>query len=169
MPLSFADQLAAFRVRTADPGFAGLILRSTERHNITAGLLLGALRLRRVAFLTTPQTRDFPQYIADLLGICADTWEIPKTDHGDTSQVYQSIKALRKLWGDITDPARIAVDVPGGRKSMSVGLEKAAHILGLRTIYVVLPLPARCSRRRSATLPSRVPTSPRCSTTAAWS
>ena len=134
--MDFAEELAAFRTRTTDPGFAGLIMLGTEQHNITAGLLLGTLKIRRVAFLTTPETRNFPQFIAGLLGLTTTDWDCPADDHSSTLQVYRAVKALRKKWSDITDAAQIAVDVTGGRKPMSVGLEKAAHMLGLTTIYV---------------------------------
>lgn len=134
--MDFADELAAFRARTVDPGIDGLILLGTERHNITAALLLGTLAPRRVAFLTTPETVGFPAYIAGLLGRSPAGWACPPHDHSATQQVYSSVKALRQAWAEIADPARIAVDVTGGRKPMSVGLEKAAHLLGLTTIYV---------------------------------
>jgi CRISPR-associated protein (TIGR02710 family) len=134
--MEFTVQLQHFRERTADPGFEGLILLGTERHNITAGLLLGTLSAPRVAFLTTRQTRDFPQYIADLLGVSADRWHCPPEDHSTTLQVYRTVRQLRDSWAEIVDPSKIAVDVTGGQKPMSVGLEKAAHVLGLTTIYV---------------------------------
>lgn len=134
--MEFPDELRLFRERTADPSFEALIVLGTEAHNITAGLLLGTLSLRYVAFLTTPETRGFPQHIAGLLGRSAEGWLCPQDDHSSTRQVYRSVKALRAAWADIADPARIAVDVTGGRKPMSVGLEKAAHLLGLTTVYV---------------------------------
>jgi CRISPR-associated protein (TIGR02710 family) len=134
--MDFAAQLAAFRARTVDPGFAGLIVLGTEQHNVTAALLLGTLALRRVAFLLTPETTTFAEYIAGLLGRSSEGWECLVANHLDTREVYRSVKVLRERWDDIPDPARIAVDVTGGRKPMSVGLEKAAHVLGMTTIYV---------------------------------
>lgn len=134
--MDFPAQLAAFRTRTADPGFAGLILLGTEQHNITAGLLLGTLKLRRVAFLTTPETRSFPTFIANLLGCTFEGWDCPTADHSQTLEVYRAVKLLHEQWADIADSAQIAVDVTGGRKPMAVGLEKAAHLLGMTTIYV---------------------------------
>jgi CRISPR-associated protein (TIGR02710 family) len=134
--MDFAAQLAAFRARSVDPGFAGLIVLGTEQHNVTAALLLGTLALRRVAFLLTPETTTFAEYIAGLLGRSSEGWECLVANHLDTREVYRSVKVLRERWDDIPDPARIAVDVTGGRKPMSVGLEKAAHVLGMTTIYV---------------------------------
>jgi len=134
--MEFSEELRRFQERTADPGFEGLILLGTERHNITAALLLGTLKLRRVAFLTTPETRTFPQFIAELLGRTPERWDLPEADHSVTLKVYRAVKLLREQWVEIEDPARIAVDVTGGLKPMSVGLEKAAHLLGLTTIYV---------------------------------
>lgn len=134
--MDFDAQLAAFRDRTEDPGFEGLILLGTEQHNVTAALLLGTLAPRRVAFLTTPETRSFPQFIAGKLGRTAEGWDCPDADHSSTREVYRAVKALREQWADIENPARIAVDVTGGLKPMSIGLEKAAHLLELTTIYV---------------------------------
>lgn len=134
--MDFAEELRLFRERTVDPGFDALIVLGTEPHNITAALLIGTLRLQHVAFLTTPETRSFPEHIAGLLGRSADGWLCPAEDHSSTRQVYRSVKALREAWATVTDPARIAVDVTGGRKPMSVGLEKAAHLLGMTTVYI---------------------------------
>ena len=134
--MDFAEELRLFRERTVDPGFDALIVLGTEPHNITAALLIGTLRLQHVAFLTTPETRSFPEHIAGLLGCSANDWLCPVEDHSSTRQVYRSVKALREVWAEITNPARIAVDVTGGRKPMSVGLEKAAHLLGMTTVYI---------------------------------
>lgn len=134
MSLSFADELAAFRARTADPGFAALILLGT-RQATTAALLIGTLAVERVAFLLTDATRTMPYDVAALLGRSADAWLCIPGDHSTTLAVYQGLRQLMEQWAGI-DRAGIAVDVTGGLKPMSVGVEKAAHLLGLTTIYI---------------------------------
>jgi CRISPR-associated protein (TIGR02710 family) len=134
MPLTFADELAAFRARTADPGYRALILLGT-RQATTAALLIGTLPVARVGFLLTNATHTLPDQVAALLGRSADGWVCPDGDHSTTLRVYAGLRQLIELWGDL-DRAMIAVDVTGGLKPMSVGVEKAAHLLGLTTIYV---------------------------------
>jgi CRISPR-associated protein (TIGR02710 family) len=132
--MPFSDQLAAFRARTRDPGFTALILLGT-RQPITAALLIGTLSVERVAFLLTDATRQMPERVAGLLGRTADDWLCPEGDHSTTRAVYQGMRQVLDQWSDL-DRRTIAVDVTGGLKPMSVGLEKAAHVLGLTTIYV---------------------------------
>ena len=132
--MEFSAQLARFRERTEDPGLAGLIVLGT-RQPITSALLIGTLSLERVAFLLTDQTRDMPVQVAELLGRSPDEWLCPAGDHSTTLRVYEGVKEVLEAWSDI-DRSRIAVDVTGGFKPMSVGLEKAAHLLGLTTLYV---------------------------------
>ena len=133
--MSFADELAAFRARIPDhAGFAGLVLLGTGQPT-TAALLIGALQLERVAFLLTDETREMPQKVAALLGGDAGAWLCPDGDHRTTLAVSQGLRQVLEQWRDL-DRAAIAVDVTGGLKPMSVGLEKAAHVLGLTTIYV---------------------------------
>ena len=133
--MPFPDQLAVFRARIPDhTGFAGLVLLGTGQLT-TAALLIGALQVERVAFLLTDETREMPQKVAELLGGDAGAWLCPNGDHRTTLAVYQGLRQVLEQWRDL-DRAAIAVDVTGGLKPMSVGLEKAAHVLGLTTIYV---------------------------------
>lgn len=132
--MDFVDQLTAFRARTEDPGFSGLIILGT-RQPITAALLIGALSVERVAFLLTDETRTMPNQVASLLGRSAEHWLCPAGDHSTTLRVYEGVKEVMETWAGL-ERSRIAVDVTGGLKPMSVGLEKAAHLLGLTTVYI---------------------------------
>lgn len=132
--MEFADQLAQFRQRAVDPSCRGLIILGT-RQPITAALLVGTLTVERVAFLLTDATRDLPAQVAGLLGCDPAAWLCPDGDHGSTLRVYEGVKAVLTAWADLPR-SEIAVDVTGGLKPMSVGLEKAAHTLGLQTLYV---------------------------------
>ncbi|NTW03811.1 MAG: TIGR02710 family CRISPR-associated protein [Oscillochloris sp.] len=132
--MDFADQLAAFRTRAPDPGCRALIILGT-RQPITAALLIGALPVERVAFLLTDETGSLPAQVAALLDRHADDWLCPPGDHSTTLRVYEGVKAVLTAWPDL-ECAQIAVDVTGGLKPMSVGLEKAAHLLGLKTLYI---------------------------------
>ncbi|WP_029214545.1 TIGR02710 family CRISPR-associated CARF protein [Kallotenue papyrolyticum] len=131
---AFADELAAFRARTRDLGFRGLVLLGS-RQSTTAALLIGALQVERVAFLLTDETRQMPDDVAALLGCSPQAWLCPQGNHNTTRAVYQGLRQVLEQWADL-DRAAIAVDVTGGLKPMAVGLEKAAHVLGLTTIYV---------------------------------
>jgi CRISPR-associated protein (TIGR02710 family) len=132
--LNFPDELAAFRARTVDPGYRALILLGT-RQAITAALLIGTLALERVAFLLTKDTQKIPDQVVALLGCSSAEWFCPEGDHSTTLRVYEGVKAIMERWGDL-DRRQIVVDVTGGLKPMSVGLEKAAHLLSLATIYI---------------------------------
>jgi CRISPR-associated protein (TIGR02710 family) len=132
--MEFAALLAAFRARTPDPGCRALIVLGT-RQPITAALLVGALPLQRVAFLLTDQTRQMPADVAALLGADSGAWLCPAGDHSTTLRVYEGVRAVLNAWADLERPL-IAVDVTGGLKPMAVGLEKAAHLLGLATLYI---------------------------------
>jgi CRISPR-associated protein (TIGR02710 family) len=135
--LSFDEQLQRFRERTANHRgrFKGLILPGTGKHNITAGLLIGALEPARVAFLLTDQTRDMPQRVAQALNTSPDGWFVPEGDYSDTDTIYSGIKEVLNEWADLS-PSEIAADVTGGLALMSVGIAKATHVLNLNTIYV---------------------------------
>ncbi|KPV48214.1 hypothetical protein SE17_39275, partial [Kouleothrix aurantiaca] len=113
---------------------AALIMLGT-RQATTAALLLGTLAVERVAFLLTDDTRKMPGDVAALLGRTTDGWLQPDGDHSTTLDVYRGLRRVLDAWPDV-ERARIAVDVTGGLKPMSVGVEKAAHVLGLQTIYV---------------------------------
>lgn len=132
--MDFAAQLASFRERTADPGYSGLIVLGT-RQAVTAALLIGTLPVERVAFLLTNETRALPTQVAGLLGRDANNWLCPEGDHSTTLRVYEGVKMVITAWADLPREM-IAVDVTGGLKPMAVGLEKAAHFLGLKTLYI---------------------------------
>lgn len=132
--MRFEDQLAAFRVRTTNPGYSALILLGTGQAT-TAALLLGTLSLSHVAFLLTDATRELPQQVAALLSCSADEWLCLPGDHSTTLSVYQGLRRLMERWQDLPRTT-IAVDVTGGLKPMSVGVEKAAHLLELATLYI---------------------------------
>ncbi len=143
-PISFQEELERFRERTAAyrGHYQAIILPGTRQH-ITAALLIGGLAPERVAFLLTDQTRDMPEKVAreltDVVPAAVSTqknWFIPSGDHATTDTVYQGIKQVRERWYDLPSKT-IAVDVTGGFAPMSVGLAKAAHVLGLTTIYVL--------------------------------
>lgn len=132
--MNFADELATFQARTADPGYSALIVLGT-RQATTAALLIGTLSLSHVAFLLTDATRDLPQQVATLLNCSAEDWLCLPGDHSATLSVYQGMRRLMERWADLPR-ATIAVDVTGGLKPMSVGVEKAAHLLELATLYI---------------------------------
>jgi CRISPR-associated protein (TIGR02710 family) len=132
--LSFAAELTAFHARTADPGYHALILLGT-RQATTAALLIGTLDVQHIAFLLTDDTRNLPDDVAALLGVSPGAWLCPAGDHSTTLDVYRGLRRVLDAWLDV-ERSRIAVDVTGGLKPMSVGVEKAAHVLGLKTIYI---------------------------------
>lgn len=132
--MDFSDQLTVFRERTVDPGCRALIILGT-RQPITAALLIGALPVERVAFLLTNETNSMPAQIAALLNADPAGWLCPEGDHSTTLKVYEGVKSVLAAWADL-ERSEIAVDVTGGLKPMAVGLEKAGHTLGLKTIYI---------------------------------
>lgn len=137
---SLDTQFARFRTETsAHRGrFHGLILLGTMQHPpTTAALLIDALQPARVAFLLTPYTRDqdVPARVATEIGGSPHTWLIPPDTYESADEVYRGLKYILHRWPDLA-PATIAADATGGFATMSVGLAKAAHILGLTTLYV---------------------------------
>jgi CRISPR-associated protein (TIGR02710 family) len=137
---SLAQQYAQFRVRTADQRgrFHGLILLGTmQREPTTAALLIDALQPTRVAFLLTAETRaqQVPAQVAREIGGTCDSWLIPDDDYESADDVYRGLKYILTQWADLPRNT-IAADATGGFATMSVGLAKAAHVLGLNTIYV---------------------------------
>lgn len=133
--MDFDEELRRFRERTHDhPGYGGLIILGT-RQSTTAALLIGSLAIERVAFLLTPESQGMPDEIAVKLSCGTTNWLIPAGDYSSTLEVYKGVKHILEAWHDL-DRSSIAVDITGGRKPMSVGLEKAAHLLGLKMLYV---------------------------------
>lgn len=130
----FDEELRLFRARTTEPGYDALILLGTGQ-STTAALLLGTLKLQRVGFLLSDETRALPQQVAAQLGCASDSWTVPAGDHSTTLRVYEGLRQILESWPEI-DRSAIAVDVTGGLKPMSLGIEKAAHVLGLQTIYL---------------------------------
>ncbi len=78
--MDFAEELAAFRARTTDPGCRALIILGT-RQPVTAALLVGTLSIERVAFLLTDETGTMPTQVAALLGVDPSGWLCPSGDH----------------------------------------------------------------------------------------
>jgi len=133
--MEFDEELSLFRERTRDhPSYDGLIILGT-RQSTTAALLIGSLAIERVAFLLTPESQGMPDEIAKTLSCDRTNWLIPDGDYSSTLEVYKGVKHILEQWHDL-DRSSIAVDITGGRKPMSVGLEKAAHLLGLKMLYV---------------------------------
>ncbi len=144
--MDFHEELRRFRERTTNTNsFRALIILGSGQET-TAALLMGTLQLEHVAFLLTESTGDLPQRVAKALEGFSDLpplatqpqqWLCPKGDHSAPLQVYEGVKQVYDVWRSAgIEPSSIAVDVTGGMKPMSVGLEKAAHLLGLTTIYL---------------------------------
>lgn len=153
-PLPLPELLAHFQANTGQrepealgARFRGLILPGSLQAE-TAALLIAHFQPERVGLLITERTQDFPDKaaarLAELPHALAQSlparpsWDCPPEDHATTIAVYRGIKELYLRWvrEHGLQPAEIAVDVTGGLKPMSVGLEKAAQILGLTTLYV---------------------------------
>ncbi|WP_298821627.1 TIGR02710 family CRISPR-associated CARF protein [Chloroflexus sp.] len=134
--MNFAAELDLFRKRVGDRRARALILLGSRQPN-TAALLVGALQPQRVAFLLTPETTDFPQQVADLLGRDPDPdWLVKTAHYTDINQIYRQLRAVViDAWSDLAR-SEILVDLTAGTKIMSVGLAKAAYILDLGTIYI---------------------------------
>lgn len=144
--MDFHEELRLFRERTTDAErFRALIILGSGQET-TAALLMGTLQLEHVAFLLTESTGGFPQRVAKVLEGFSDLpplatqpeqWLCPEGDHSAPLQVYEGVKQVYDVWRSAgIESSSIAVDVTGGMKPMSVGLEKAAHLLGLTTIYL---------------------------------
>ncbi|MCX7860499.1 MAG: TIGR02710 family CRISPR-associated CARF protein [Chloroflexus sp.] len=133
--MDFSEQLRLFRERVGDRRAAALILTGTGQTD-TAALLLAALQPQRVAFLLTPETSTFPERVAQQIGQSPDlNWLRKTVSYTDINQVYRELRAIIEEWSAVPR-ADILVDLTGGTKMMSVGLAKAAYVLGLGTIYI---------------------------------
>lgn len=134
--MDFAEELRLFRERCGGTTFDGLVLPGTLQAT-TAALLIGALEPQRVAFLLTPDARAMPDQVARKLGLASapQNWQRYHEDHTDPLQIYRSLRAVIEAWNDLPRE-RLAVDVTGGTKPMSIGLAKAAYVLNLPALYV---------------------------------
>ncbi|MGQ9926477.1 MAG: TIGR02710 family CRISPR-associated CARF protein [Chloroflexaceae bacterium] len=134
--MDFAEELRLFRERCGGTTFDGLVLPGTLQAT-TAALLIGALKPRRVAFLLTPEARAMPDQVAGKLELASaqQNWQCYDEDHTDPLQIYRSLRKIIEAWNDLPRE-RLAVDVTGGTKPMSIGLAKAAYVLNLPALYV---------------------------------
>ena len=133
-----------FRATVASAPYRGLICLGTGQE-ITAALLLAGLNPERVAFLQTAQMAGFAAKVARLLADNAAEvgplrcppghWLLPPGDYVSTLAVYQGVQQVLTEWPDLA-PHEIAVDLTGGKSTMTVGLAKAAHVVGLASVYV---------------------------------
>lgn len=136
MDVDFADELRLFRERCGGTTFDGLVVPGTLQPT-TAALLIGALEPQRVAFLLTPDSHAMPDKVAGKLRLdnVPQNWQRYDEDHTDPLQIYRSLRKIIEAWSDLPRE-RLAVDVTGGTKPMSIGLAKAAYVLNLPTLYV---------------------------------
>jgi CRISPR-associated protein (TIGR02710 family) len=135
MNVDFSTQLQQFRERVGNRQAVALILAGSRQED-TAALLIGALQPKRVAFLLTPETHDFLEKVAAKLDREPDpTWIKRIAHYTDVNQVYRELRAVIEEWCDL-DRDQILVDLTAGTKPMTVGLAKAAYVLGLGTIYI---------------------------------
>lgn len=139
--MDFTEELARFRTRVGGRTVPALIIPGSLQAT-TAALLIGALAPQRVAFLLTNDTARTPAEAAKLLGRWAEGWtpeqagwQIAPGDHTSTLQIYRSLSVLIRAWHDL-ELRQIAADLTGGTKPMSVGLAKAAYVLGVETLYI---------------------------------
>ncbi len=133
--MDFSEQLQRFRERVGNRRAEALILAGSRQED-TAALLIGALQPNRVAFLLTPETYDFLRKVATKLGREPDQRWISRTAHyTDVTQVYRELRAVIEEWSDLNRD-QILVDLTAGTKPMTVGLAKAAYVLGLGAIYI---------------------------------
>lgn len=142
--LPFAEVLRKFRATVASAPYRGLICLGTGQE-ITAALLIAGLNPERVAILQTAQMGGFAAKVAHLLTEHAaevgslrcstERWLLPEGDYVSTLAVYEGVRQVLATWPDLA-PQEIAVDLTGGKSTMTVGLAKAAHVVGLASVYV---------------------------------
>lgn len=132
--LPFTEEFRLFRERTEPKHFQGLIIVGTGQ-NTTAALLIGTLKVDHIAFLLSNETKAMPDKVAEMLGRSSAGWlRIPLSDTS-TLAIYDGVKTVIEQWQHL-ERGRIALDMTGGLKPMTVGLAKAGHLLGLQTLYV---------------------------------
>ncbi len=143
LQFTFPEILERFRATIPNLRVRGLVLVGT-RQETTASLLLAALNPERVALLLTDETRaSFPAKVRERLGEVADLtlrcppeqWYCPDGDHTSMLNVYQGLRSVLERWPDLARD-EIAVDLTGGKSTMTVGLAKAAHVLRLSSVYI---------------------------------
>ncbi|WP_322814040.1 TIGR02710 family CRISPR-associated CARF protein [Chloroflexus sp.] len=133
--MDFNEQLARFIAQVGPRQTPALIIPGSRQAD-TAALLIAALKPERVAFLLTPETTDFPAQVAAKIGQQpANGWLCKTAPYTDINQVYRELRAVIEAWSDL-ERDQILVDLTGGTKPMTVGLAKAAYVLGLRTVYI---------------------------------
>jgi CRISPR-associated protein (TIGR02710 family) len=142
--LPFPEVFRRFRETVGNHTFRGLVLVGTLQAD-TSSLLIAGLNPERVAFLLTDRSRAgrfIDQCIERLTQIAEvnlqsppDKWFCPKGDHSNVLSVYTGLRAVLDRWSDLARH-EIAVDLTGGKATMTVGLAKAAHVLRLASVYV---------------------------------
>lgn len=143
--LPFPEVFQRFRNTVGNRTFRGLVLVGTLQAD-TSALLIAGLNPERVAFLLTElsrsggfiaQCRERLAEIANQVSLrCQPVdWFCPDGDHSDVLSVYTGLRAVLDRWSDL-DRHEIAVDLTGGKATMTVGLAKAAHVLRLASVYV---------------------------------
>lgn len=140
--MSFDKEKRLFLERSGDQRgkFKALILLGTGQPT-TAALLISVFQPEHVAFLLTERTRTgtFVERVASLVNCSSDTWLVPEENYESADEVYLGLRYVLDQWRaswPVFEPKTIAADVTGGFATMSVGLAKAAHVLGLTTVYV---------------------------------
>lgn len=133
----------------AGAAYRGLVLVGSGQPDTTA-LLIDALNPERVAILLTAQTRGDgrrPGFTEQVLQRLAqirpgrplrcppEQWLLPDRDHATTLATYQGLDDVLKAWPDLPHET-IAVDLTGGKSTMTVGMAKAAYLLDLPSIYI---------------------------------
>ena len=132
-----------FVARTAPQSYRGVILPGTLQ-TTTAALLLGALNPERAAFLLTKDTSTMPAQVwakLEQVGVAQHMrcqyakWNYPEGDHADGLNMYKGLQAVLQAWHDLPRET-IAVDLTGGKSTMTVALSKAAYVLKLPEVYI---------------------------------
>jgi CRISPR-associated protein, TIGR02710 family len=141
--IPFPDIFASFRATVGGYAFRGLVLVGTLQAD-TPALLIAGLNPERVAFLLTDQSRpkldEVRQRLAQVadqapLRCSPDDWFCPDGDYSSVLRVYTGLRTVLDRWRDL-ERHEIAVDLTGGKSTMTVGLAKAAHVLRLTAVYV---------------------------------
>lgn len=143
--LPFPDVFRRFHATVGNHTFRGLVLVGTLQAD-TPSLLIAGLNPERVAFLLTDLSRtgglvaQCQKRLAEIadhvsLRCHPDDWFCPEGDHSNVLSVYTGLRAVLDKWSDL-DRHEIAVDLTGGKATMTVGLAKAAHVLRLESVYV---------------------------------
>ena len=98
-------------------------------------LSISAIKSRRVGLLYTKETTHFLERIQQETDLTFPefTAGMRQIDGSNVAEIYEAIMALYKSWDN---PARIAVDITGGKKSMVSGAAMAGAVLGADIYYV---------------------------------